>query len=497
MRNFLLTLFILVTKISYTQTVEWVRTESFPTHFSGYNKVVADPQGNCFALNYWKNKGLYFVKYDKQGVKKWEKTWLGGAVIRSIATDDAGCVYVVVGCGNDSLLIEGTKYGPGDLFLKFQSSGTPMWIKRPTEGYALWFNKKFGSDNTVMTTGAYDWSNNKFNLPNYPENHKMYLGAMDTSGSMLWAKDREGAPMYCPKSNGKDTYINSAMIWPYTLGKGSDTVTIPSMRMFLSKYTANGTRKWAKVTDSWISTPDMPGNVYSLGMAGQLPYMGNTSFITKFDTSGQALWNTKIEVGDWYLMEMVCNKEGDLFLAGGFKNYIDIAGIRQDANGLGLFVAKFDSQGKLLSILTSSGSGQASVRDISIEGSDIWISGEVSGTVEFAGQTITQTNGGVFTAKLLDDDNFVSVPDMGAPATHFVVFPNPSKHQISFKYVNANGENVTMVVQDVAGRTLLYKDFGKEKNLEETFELRGLARGLYIFRLKHGETIETRKIVIE
>src|SRR5687767_9020088 len=82
---------------SYSQTLQWIKSEPFKSHFSNYIYTVNDKQGNVFTASYWSQGGIYLVKYDSKGVKLWEKPCPGLSGVQSVCVDNSGCFYVSIG----------------------------------------------------------------------------------------------------------------------------------------------------------------------------------------------------------------------------------------------------------------------------------------------------------------------------------------------------------------------------------------------------------------
>ena len=475
-----------------SQSLQWLASEPYTSHFSGDNKIVSDNSGNVYVLSYWMNQGLYFMKYNDKGVKQWEKAWQGGASIKSLAVDNSGFIYLVIGVWNNGIAMENKEYESGDLLLKYSSDGNIRWIKRPNEGYTLWLPKKFRADGLMMTTGNYDVTN-KLNLPLAPNiASSIYVGQADTSLSMLWAVNKEGARS-TPATKDSSFYVNDYFPLQLTLGQGTNTFQPMKDYSYLAKYNNSGKRIYA-ININGGGTPGLDGSFYCFEW---LPRSIEGSLFM-LDALGHKAWkSSKISAGAWYKTTMVSDDEGNIFFAGGFKDFFEIEGKKTEQPGYHVFFAKWNKSGKFVSLFTSSGSGFASVRDITIEGNVIYITGELNGTIEFGGHTITESNGGIFTAKLLNDNNMVSINENKNSIIDLKVFPNPSASEIKLSYRNLSVENVSISIFDLTGRKVFYKNFGSIEQVNEKLELNAFSTGAYTLSLQHGSAVETRKFIVQ
>jgi len=86
----------------------------------------------------------------------------------------------------------------------------------------------------------------------------------------------------------------------------------------------------------------------------------------------------------------------------------------------------------------------------------------------------------------------------GLAKTDLNVYPNPAKEKVSFKASLVNAE-ATVRVLDIAGRTVLVNELGKQVAGEKeiTVDVTSLNNGMYYVELVNGENRATSKITVQ
>ena len=182
-----------------------------------------------------------------------------------------------------------------------------------------------------------------------------------------------------------------------------------SLDAFFAKYDAAGNYLWAKKIGGFESdngadiAVDGNGNVYVAGSFSSIvdfdPGPGSVTlfsagagdvFFAKFDASGNHLWAKRIGgTGKEYCTELVLDGGGNIFLTGAFENTADFdpgAGTANlsSAGDLDGFFAKYDASGNYLWAKQISGTNDASVNSLAVDGSgNVYLTGDFYQTADF------------------------------------------------------------------------------------------------------------------
>lgn len=133
-------------------------------------------------------------------------------------------------------------------------------------------------------------------------------------------------------------------------------------------------------------------------------------------------------------------------------------------------------------------------------------------------EQLSQLNGqspeGVWTLKVIDnfsDDGgqlnswSLTICNTEAPTSNIndnvlanlSVFPNPNKGDFTVKFVSATGNNIKIAVYDIRGRQLLNKAFENTGIIEQPISLNNAQAGVYLVNIQDGESVVTKKIIIQ
>ncbi len=110
------------------------------------------------------------------------------------------------------------------------------------------------------------------------------------------------------------------------------------------------------------------------------------------------------------------------------------------------------------------------------------------------------TGGGAIINRISDlkDTIIVSILNTPSAKSNLVVSPNPTGSAFNFTYKADPSGNVTLKICDAVGKffySTIYKNFNGEIN--ETIDLSGLAKGIYIIEVVGTRTKETKKLVLQ
>jgi len=275
-----------------------------------------DNVSTAFSLGSEGNGDIFIVKYSPTGTPLWARRIAGGQIDQSngIGTDSAGNVYVggifftsvaLFGANDSSSALSVTSISGADAFIaKYNSSGTPQWIRK------------------IASTG----------------NDQGMAMAVDTSGNVFLSG-------YFQQSNDLSLYDKD--------GIASITITVTGTRKaFIAKYDTDGVPQWVRglrnggLTTSTAITTDLSGNAY---VAGQYDNIGNftttnstntitlplqqsgddAAYIVKYDTTGEPVWGRFISPGRLVRFGMATDSSANLYIVG-FYGPIEIRDV--DAN---------------------------------------------------------------------------------------------------------------------------------------------------------------------
>ncbi|MDO8999085.1 MAG: T9SS type A sorting domain-containing protein [Bacteroidota bacterium] len=80
---------------------------------------------------------------------------------------------------------------------------------------------------------------------------------------------------------------------------------------------------------------------------------------------------------------------------------------------------------------------------------------------------------------------------------NLLVFPNPSSDYINIKLDNSANKDVSVSLTNLLGQEVKKEFLGKENSINSKLNVTGLPKGIYIMNLSIGNTISTKKIVVE
>lgn len=513
MKHFILScaaLFLLIPFSMISQEVQWGKSEPYAGHVVFTSCTTQDNKGNVVVAGQIDMQGgAYLIKYSNTGVKVWEKYYQGYRGVEQLTTDNAGNIYFTLWQNESSSThIEGQVF-KGITTLKYNPEGMLQW-----GGPWMLLANSFNSDNTVFITSYFKDSillkGNILLTTNKPEGAR-FIGKMDSDGNFKWATIQEtGICTNLYRSNDTNFFVKGYFTNSVTLGEGIHQVTLSSQNgssNYQAKYSNTGILLWAKQLKSNLWTVDAESNLY----AWEQNQVGDKKlFLKKFNSNGIQLWKrTSMELGDWYKGQMTYDKSGNSFISGGYLNFVTIgdATIYGPSDRYQFFVAKFDSSGSLKWITTSSGSGGAGSKAISVDDeNNIYITGDMGGEVNFGGFMLNEVNGGIFTLKIKDLD--VSPVNIKKTEAHnksdIAIYPNPSGGIITIKSISApstlrqaqgDGE---LRLENVLGQLVYSKKLNTNgSGIDESVDLSKYPKGVYFVQVNTGSGVEVRKIVLE
>lgn len=503
-----------------------------------WNTVDFDPGPGTFTLTSVGNSDIYVQKLDASGNFVWAAAM--GSVTddnaNDIAVDAAGDVYITgvfntlcdfdPGPNSVQLITPG---GSFDAFVeKLSSSGNYVWVKQmggssDDEGKALFLD---GSGN-IYTTGEF-----------------------------------KGTADFNPGS-GTANLVSAG---------GSD--------IFVQKLTNNGTFVWAAsfggaTTDSGNDiTVDASGNVITTGFFQALCDFdpGVTSanltssglkdvFISKLNSSGAYVWAKQIGGAADDIGNAIANDAaGNVYLTGGFSGLIDMdpgtGVVNATSNGLDdIFTLMLAGTGSYGWSALAGGTTSDKGKDIYVNNSEVYTTGEFSGTVDFdpgAGTAnLNSSAGGVYVQKLSTSGAYTwafnysgsnvfgctldaagnvyttgifggtSDMDPGSGSVtltangntdiyvhkmdqlpvgiegflaeeEIALYPNPVSSTLNISCKSKNSES-EIIIYDLCSKEILRKTI---LATEGTIDVTNLADGIYLLQLIKGDIVTQKKVVV-
>ena len=513
MKNKLLFVLFVCNALSlFAQNVEWATSEPYSSYVTRVSCVVHDNFGNTFIsgeYNIGNNIGIFIVKYDSTGTKLWEKNYSGAGKDPDLCTDVSGNLYTTF----SAMSVEGASYNPNSdgLFAKYDLNGNMLWIKMIRMFMRL--SERTDAQNNIIMTGAVvDTVNlgNGFVLSVPPEEDRLFIAKFNTNGECTWAQQNDGGqyPLLCTP-NG-DMFAKADLNGhSVTVGQGSSLVTLDPANgeQYIARYNSAGALLWVKQVYTCGIAADNEGNLYNLEPdRSNIPqYSYRNMYLTKYGPNGNVLWTrTHLFAYDWYKFAMKCGANGNLYITGGFSNYMTIDSNTINSGGsLRAFVAKIDSSGTFKWITVSSGAGAAGAKDISIaNGNEIYITGDMgSGESTFGNYTLTQPNGGVFVAKIIDNDSnnvITAINDLAVSENSLSVYPNPSNTIFTITYQSTIPSTISFSAADSNGK-LIFFDNQKQFSGQylKIIDLSNQPKGVYFIEIICDGKRKSKKIMLQ
>ncbi|MFS0518943.1 beta strand repeat-containing protein [Nostoc sp. UIC 10607] len=232
--------------------------------------------------------------------------------------------------------------------------------------------------------------------------------------NVLWAKQLGGTSYDVGWGIAADASGNT-----YVMGDFSDTVTFGNTSLtsgvgndsFITKLDSSGNVLWAQKlggssyrTSSGISV-DSSGNTYATGFFFAPATFGNMTltsagegdaFITKLDSSGNFLWAQQLGGTSFDIaLGISVDSSGNSYVTGSFSDTATFGNITLTSTGDDDgFITKLDSRGNFLWAQQLGGTSYASGEAIASDGAgNTYVTGYFSDTATFGNTTLTSTRG--------------------------------------------------------------------------------------------------------
>ncbi|MDZ4711896.1 MAG: SBBP repeat-containing protein [bacterium] len=312
----------------------WTRKFNGTANGSDAGKLLAIDAGENIYVSGITNYGFYgdigTVKYNSSGVQQWVRVYAGpGGYLdepKDMIIDNSGNIYI---CGPSDFSIFGKT-----LNIKYNTNGDSVWVRATDvavgdneNAYAITLD----NGGNIITTGSSGVENNgDFGTVKY-----------NSSGSLQWVREFNGAPLINDVANGTVTDKNGNV---YTVGM---TRSNYGDNISVVKYNSAGVQKWIynrggggvtgyDVHDAGNAvTVDTSGNVYFTGTHYYSQTTKQDICTGKLDSNGLSLWfivrgGAGAEYGDDEGNDIAVDTSGNVYVTGrgtgigGDLNYVTI-----------------------------------------------------------------------------------------------------------------------------------------------------------------------------
>lgn len=298
------------------------------------------------------------------------------------------------------------------------------------------------------------------------------LFKLSDSGTVLWSRDFAGTGYAFIRSVASDSNgdITVGGLFTHTINLGGGTITAiggSSGEAYVARFASAGKHLWSRRLSSgplvsWLTSEvtaivqDKSGNSYATGYFtgeidlgnGSVKAQGNGSdiFIAKYDSAGKLLFG-KVFPCDRQARAhgIALDSAGNIVIVGELSGTIDFGGTKQlGYGGSDALIAKLDPKGNHLYSARFGGNDIARANKVAIDGNDnIIVVGTFVGTLSFGGKTLFRQYG---------DDLFLAS------------FDSKGAHRFSSGYGGTNYEVGSAVAVDSAGDIYLLGRFSSAAN---------------------------------
>jgi hypothetical protein len=361
-------------------------------------------------------------------------------------TDNAGNVYIA-GKYEQNANFSGTVVpcqGNHDIYLaKYTSSGSLLWV-RTAGGYSGDYAHCLSIGNSFVYIGGEVEGNGPVKFIGTSTtlqakgSNDIVIAKYDLNGNLIWARNDGG--IYNEEARGithdaaGNIYACGFFNTKAVFGSSITITGYGDRDIFVAKYSPNGTPLWVRKAGSSGKDEarsikcDASGNVYVTGVfkgaasfGSQTVYSNGNSdmFIAKYSPAGDLIW-VKTAGGSWDEggWGLAIDNAGKIFVAGEFNASVNFGGMQLNTTGsTDIFVARYNSSGSVEWAKKAGGNGVDRARAIATDGSNLFITGQFSGTAYFGSTTRYSADASdVFVAALNNSGNFLWASSVGGSA---------------------------------------------------------------------------------
>ena len=265
----------------------------------------------------------------------------------------------------------------------------------------------------------------------------IFLTKYGSDGKLKWLRAIGGSsddfsPCVTSDKSG-NIFAGSVLTLPAKVGTTS--VSGKGMSLMLAKIDDKGNTLWVKTfpntTSSTVSCikTDASGNIYYAGsfrdtivfgkdtLYAQMAGISNI-FLVKFDSKGNVLWCS--QAGDAQCNNMVLDAVGNCYMTGyvhQFATFGNIKLLNVKSLGFQLFIAKFNSSGKVIRAWSATGTGKSAGADLALGNhGELFVTGDLyRDSIYFNGKNIAHHLSDVFVAGFDTSFSFKWVKTWGGP----------------------------------------------------------------------------------
>ena len=366
---------------------------------------------------------IFIAKYNGRGEIAWVKGF--GAQGRDFAFDNVdadrqGNSFVTGLFSNtvnfDQFTLKDA--GGGDMFTaKMDSSGKVIWAKR-AGGSELDGGNEVATDaegNALVIANSYGSVNIEDVVLKHQGKQDVFIAKYSPNGKFFWAKqiaglgDERGRGIAADKRNN----VVSTGEFVGLLSFGSQIVESSSnlRDVFLSKHDTSGKFLWAKSFGSYGEDygrgigVDAAGNIYFSGVFSGAVNFGDQIlnsvggskdiFLAKADASGNVIWARQMGGGrPDEGCEIEVDEAGNSYISGGFVDSATFESqVLQSAGLRDVFVAKYDTQGKLVWLKQAGGKGDDEDYALALDSAEkVTIVGTFNGEAKFGDLSVKSSS---------------------------------------------------------------------------------------------------------
>jgi fibronectin type 3 domain-containing protein len=452
--SIILTFLMLLMEVCYAQmaSFNWVRRAGGSDTDIGFG-IDIDNFGNRVITGYYEGtatfgdfilnispsgqRDIFVAKYNDLGDVLWANH-AGGAYLdmaKAVVTDEHGNSFITGTCGAGAIFDTIELGGSGIFAAKYNSQGNLVWA-RAYGSHPENIGNGITLDNTgnILVTGRF-FHTTLFGTVELTASSSsdVFIAKLDSSGNVIWAKQAGGLGNDFGEAICADESGNPIIAGSFKGIAFFDSVKIDagiSQKMFIAKYDALGNIIWVNggeisngTEEGFGIATDVSGNILVTGAfdgtadfgSSVLTSAGYTDmFIAKYDSKGKVIWVKQAGgLGHQFGTDIVCDGIGNVFVTGTFEN--ELVFEQNVLTGFGdtdVFIAKFNPMGELLWAKQAGNPDYDFVYDISAAASsECSIIGRFRNSAAFGTCTVVSSGG---------DDVYVAsiseTKDLSAPA---------------------------------------------------------------------------------
>ena len=465
--------------------IKWIRTYNGPANEADQaNDIELDSEGNVYVTGGSKGIGTDFdfatIKYDSAGNEQWVVRYNAPAFYSDIAghvsVDAEGNVYV-----SGSSLGANTSYDIATV--KYNNLGQFQWVKRYnstangndlSQGLEVDFSGNVFVAGTSDSTGSlFDYVTIKYNPSDNVEWTKRYNGPA-SDGDIVSSMSLD---------NSGNVYVTG---WSFGNTTNSDYATV--------KYNSSGVEQWTARWDDPASSYDYAndiavdgdGNVYVTGISQGMG-TDNDYTTVKYNSLGEQQWAVPYNGqsnGSDVAYHVTLDYLGDIYVTGYSNNNVEYSTIKYNKLGVQQWEINFD----LLNY-------QDTPTDLLVDN---------SGNVVVAGYSSKAGEEWIWSIVKYNQPGFLpsDVETETNPPTEFVLYqnyPNPFNPTTKISWQSPVSSWQTLKIYDVLGNEVatLVDEYKPAGSYEVEFSaIGGSASGVYFYRIRAGEFVQTKKLIL-